>query len=243
MRVLWAAASVSAAPLPYNKTDRKAFFRAAAGEEISYLGGCEREKKDGVSLSVSIMGHVAVRCCCSCHCYQKWKEKYVRKSLALLTSYSSQLPRRTGHWKAAAYKKRPREWNLRVSARCLYGFFLLGAHIMLCGAKAKKRRGGIKFIRRTLLLLSFLCAPTALYFYEVYEKSTSATRYNNNKTRRRNNDDKMMLLRVLLADNFWCLLWPRANKRVKAATESYSLYLPAIQNLHARLLGLFCFSL
>lgn len=107
-------------------------------------------------------------------------------------------------------------------ARCLYGFFLLGAHIMLCGAKAKKRRGGIKFIRRTLLLLSFLCAPTALYFYEVYEKSTSATRYNNNKTRRRNNDDKMMLLRVLLADNFWCLLWPRANKRVKAATESYS---------------------
>jgi hypothetical protein len=63
--------SVSAAPLPYNKTDRKAFFRAAAGEEISYLGGCEREKKDGVSLSVSIMGHVAVRRCCSCHCYQK----------------------------------------------------------------------------------------------------------------------------------------------------------------------------
>jgi hypothetical protein len=66
-----ARTSVSAAPLPYNKTDRKAFFRAAAGEEISYLGGCEREKKDGVSLSVSIMGHVAVRRCCSCHCYQK----------------------------------------------------------------------------------------------------------------------------------------------------------------------------
>lgn len=187
------------------------------------------------------MGHVAVRRCCSCHCYQKWKEKYVRKSLALLTSYSSQLPRRTGHWKAAAYKKRRREWNLRARAACgcLYEFFFTRRAHYVVWNRAKKRRGGIKFIRRTLLLLSFLCAPTALYFYEVYEKSTSATRYNNNKTRRRNNDDKMMLARVLLADNFWCLLWPRANKRVKAATESYIYTYQPFKIWTS--LGLFCF--